>query len=390
MSCKSSSIPSSSPRDRITIGDVRRALAEPNIDISGGDFWEGKRRWVVRTMGRYRDPKQVADTLIARVGGAPVYVRDVAEVKLGYKKPDGTVRRFGSSVLAVNCLRRTGTNILQVQEELTKAVAELNAGVLAAKGLELAQVYDETEYIHSSIGLVWENIFEGGILTVLVLMLFLRSFRSTVVIFISIAVSIVGMFLMMALMGRTLNVPSLAGIAFAVGMLVDNFIVVLENAHRHRQMGKPPFKAAIDGASEVWGAVVTSTLANLAVFIPVLFVEDQAGQLFRDIALATASALVLSLLGGGRGRAHRIGADPGRNRVLISSERSSRPWEGNGHAARRDSARRGRSSAACWRASTAFGASLRPLGYSINAWVQARDRRLVAVSARALWSSPSA
>ena len=90
--------------------------------------------------------------------------------------------------------------------------------------------------------------------------------------------------------------PSLAGIAFAVGMLVDNFIVVLENAHRHRQMGKPAFKAALDGASEVWGAVVTSTLANLAVFIPVLFVQDQAGQLFRDIALATASALVLSLL----------------------------------------------------------------------------------------------
>jgi HAE1 family hydrophobic/amphiphilic exporter-1 len=281
---------------RITIGDVRRALAEANIDISAGDFWEGKRRWVVRTMGRFRDPKQVADTLIARVAGAPVYVRDVAEVKLGYKKPTGTVRRFGSSVLAVNCLRRTGTNILQVQEELTKAVSELNAGMLAAKGLELAQVYDETEYIHSSIGLVWENILEGGILTVLVLMLFLRSFRSTVVVFVSIAVSIVGMFLMMALMGRTLNVPSLAGIAFAVGMLVDNFIVVLENAHRHRQMGKPPFKAAIDGASEVWGAVVTSTLANLAVFIPVLFVEDQAGQLFRDIALAIASALVLSLL----------------------------------------------------------------------------------------------
>ena len=281
---------------RITIGDVRRALAEANIDISAGDFWEGKRRWVVRTMGRFRDPKQVADTLIARVAGAPVYVRDVAEVKLGYKKPTGTVRRFGSSVLAVNCLRRTGTNILQVQEELTKAVAELNAGMLAAKGLELAQVYDETEYIHSSIGLVWENILEGGILTVLVLMLFLRSFRSTVVVFVSIAVSIVGMFLMMALMGRTLNVPSLAGIAFAVGMLVDNFIVVLENAHRHRQMGKPPFKAAIEGASEVWGAVVTSTLANLAVFIPVLFVEDQAGQLFRDIALAIASALVLSLL----------------------------------------------------------------------------------------------
>ncbi len=104
------------------------------------------------------------------------------------------------------------------------------------------------------------------------------------------------MFLMMQRLGRTLNVPSLAGIAFAVGMLVDNFIVVLENAFRHRQQGKSPWEAAVAGASEVWGAVLTSTLANLAVFIPVLFVQDEAGQLFRDIALAAATALIMSLL----------------------------------------------------------------------------------------------
>ncbi len=138
------------------------------------------------------------------------------------------------------------------------------------------------------------------------------------------------MFLMMGLMGRTLNVPSLAGIAFAVGMLVDNFIVVLENAHRHRQMGKPPFKAAIDGTSEVWGAVVTSTLANLAVFIPVLFVQDQAGQLFRDIALAIASALVLSLL-------VALVVVPTASARILGESRwkpfrgKSRLWESNGH-----------------------------------------------------------
>jgi HAE1 family hydrophobic/amphiphilic exporter-1 len=363
---------------RLTIGDVRRALAEANIDISAGDFWEGKRRWVVRTMGRFRDPEQVADTLIARVGGGPVYVRDVADVRLGYKKPSGTVRRFGSSVLAINCLRRTGTNILQVQDQLTKAVAELNTGMLAAKGLELAQVYDETEYIHSSIGLVWENIFEGGILTVLVLMLFLRSFRSTVVIFISIAVSIVGMFLMMALMGRTLNVPSLAGIAFAVGMLVDNFIVVLENAHRHRQMGKPPFKAAIDGASEVWGAVVTSTLANLAVFIPVLFVEDQAGQLFRDIALAIASALVLSLL------VALVVVPTASARILGESRlnpfgRNKGTWQGNGRGAPATK----RTTAGLRYAlglTDQFGRSFVSFVTRINVWVQHSQPRLVAVS----------
>ncbi len=112
----------------------------------------------------------------------------MAEVKLGFKKPDGTVRRFGTSVIAINVQRRTGTNVLEVQEELTKAVDELNAGVLRVKQLELSQVYDETEYINSSIALVWENIVEGSVLTVIVLLLFLRSFRSTVVVFISIAV----------------------------------------------------------------------------------------------------------------------------------------------------------------------------------------------------------
>jgi HAE1 family hydrophobic/amphiphilic exporter-1 len=364
---------------RLTIADLRRALVEQNIDISGGDFWEGKRRWVVRTMGRFRDPKQVADVVVTRVGGSPVYIRDVAEVKLGFKKPDGTVRRYGTSVIAVNCLRRTGTNILEVQGAISAAVAELNDGVLKAQRLQLAQVYDETEYINSSIDLVWENISEGAVLTVIVLMLFLRSFRSTVVVFISIAVSIVGMFLMMSLMGRTLNVPSLAGIAFAVGMLVDNFIVVLENAHRHRQMGKPAFKAALDGASEVWGAVVTSTLANLAVFIPVLFVQDQAGQLFRDIALATASALVLSLL-------VAVVLVPTASARILGETRFTffknklQSWETNGHP-QRTSNRMVAGFRRMMARFDSFGASFVRWVTSINTWVQARDSRLVAVSA---------
>jgi hydrophobic/amphiphilic exporter-1 (mainly G- bacteria), HAE1 family len=281
---------------QITIADVRRALAAENKDTSGGDFWEGKRRWVVRTLGQFRSVGQVENVIIANRDGSPVYVRDVAEVKLGFKKPDGAVRRYGNAVIAINTLRETGSNVLAVMEGLQEAVKELNDGVLKQDDLELAQVYDETEYIHSSIDLVWDNIWEGAGLTFIVLLLFLRSFRSALVVFLSISVSIVGMFLMMLMMGRTLNVPSLAGIAFAVGMLVDNFIVVLENAYRHRHMGKTPFQAAVHGINDVWGAVLASTLANLAVFIPVLFVEDEAGQLFRDIALATASALALSLL----------------------------------------------------------------------------------------------
>ena len=128
------------------------------------------------------------------------------------------------------------------------------------------------------------------------LLLFLRSGRSTIVIALAIPTSLIGTFLMLNLMGRSLNVISLAGLAFAVGMLVDNAVVVLENCYRHSQMGDNPFAAAVRGAKEVWGAVVASTLTTLAVFLPVLFVEEEAGQLFRDIALAISSAVGLSLI----------------------------------------------------------------------------------------------
>ncbi|MBI3468469.1 MAG: efflux RND transporter permease subunit, partial [Planctomycetes bacterium] len=281
---------------QLTIVDVRQALRMQNKDTSGGDFWEGKRRYVVRTLGQFRSPEEIEEVLIARRDGAPVYVRDVGEVELGYKKPDGMVRRYGREVIAINASRKTGANVLDVMAGLQEAMDELNAGVLKDRGLQLSQVYDETEYINSSISLVYDNIIEGAVLTLIALLLFLRTLRSTVVIFLSITVSMVGMFLLMNLMGRSLNVLSLAGIAFAVGMLVDNFIVVLENIYRHHQTGDDALSATVNGTREVWGAVLASTLANLAVFIPVMFVQDQAGQLFRDIALAASSALVCSLL----------------------------------------------------------------------------------------------
>jgi HAE1 family hydrophobic/amphiphilic exporter-1 len=280
----------------LTIVDVRDALKAQNMDISGGDFWQGKRRWVIRTLGQFRNPKDVAGTIITHVDGAPVYVKDVAEVKFGHKKAEGLVRRFGTQMLSVNAIRETGANVLDVMEGLRQATQELNDGVLKQKGLKLTQVYDETEYIYSAVGLVQDNIIVGGLLTFLVLLLFLRSFRSSLIIGLAIPTSIIGTFLMLYLLGRSLNVISLAGLAFAVGMLVDNAVVVLENIYRHYQMGKHPFAAAVHGAKEVIGAVIASTLTTLAVFIPVIFVQQEAGQLFRDIALAISFGIGLSLI----------------------------------------------------------------------------------------------
>ncbi len=281
---------------RLTIGDLSRVLRQQNRDTTAGDVWDGKRRYVVRVMGQFRSPRQIEDVVVARRDGVPVYVRDVAEVRLGYKKPTGLVKNFGMSCIAINCVRETGANVLQTMHGLRGVCARLNEDVLASRGLELIQVYDETDYIYSAIHLVNQNIVVGGLLTVAVLLLFLRSGRSTIVIALAIPTSIIGTFLMLNVMGRSLNVISLAGLAFAVGMLVDNAVVVLENIYRHSQMGDDPWAAAVRGAKEVWGAVIASTLTTLAVFVPVLFVEEEAGQLFRDIALAISSAVGISLL----------------------------------------------------------------------------------------------
>ncbi len=218
---------------QLTIAEVRASLRGQNVDTSGGDFWEGKRRYVVRTLGRLRSPEQVESLIIARRDDAPVYIRDVADVQIGYKKPDGIVRRYGTSVIAINAQRETGANVLDVMDGLRAARGELNDGILASRGLELMQVYDETDYIDSAIGLVRNNIVIGGLLTVCVLLLFLRSGRSTLIIGLAIPTSIIGTFLILSLLGRSLNVISLAGMAFAVGMLVDNAVVVLENIYQH-------------------------------------------------------------------------------------------------------------------------------------------------------------
>jgi HAE1 family hydrophobic/amphiphilic exporter-1 len=176
-----------------------------------------------------------------------------------------------------------------------QVVNRLNKEKLNPLQVRLEWVYDQRSYIRGAISLVKKNIMIGGTLAIIVLLLFLRSISSTIVVATAIPISVIGTFIIMNALGRNLNVISLAGIAFAVGMLVDNAIVVLENIDRHRKMGKSPFDAAYDATREVWGAVLASTLTTIAVFLPVIFVQEEAGQLFRDIAIAVTCAVTLSL-----------------------------------------------------------------------------------------------
>ncbi len=280
----------------LTMLQLAQALDEENRDFSAGDFDEGKRTYVVRTVGEYQSPEHIENVIIARRGGMSVYVRDVASVKVGYKDPDTVVRQSGRPCIAVNALAETGANVLDTMDGLRKVVETLNEEILKPRGFKLYQVYDETDYIYSSLSLVQQNLIVGSLLAITILYLFLRTGSTTLVIGLAIPISIMGTFIALWFLGRNLNVISLAGMTFAAGMLVDNSIVVLENVYRHREMGKSLFEAAYDGTVEVWGAVLASTLTTIAVFVPIVFLKEQAGELFQDIAIAISAGVGLSLL----------------------------------------------------------------------------------------------
>lgn len=290
----------------ITPGRLADALRDTNIDVSGGEVADGKRDVRLRTIGQYRTPDEVAETVIVRSAGGPVRIRDVAEIVLTYKDPTGFVRSRGEPVIAINADREPGANVMEVMGRLRARIDALNApgGLLETEArragingrLALRQVYDQTIYIEDAIRLVRSNIWIGGTLATIVLLLFLRSIRSVVIIVVAIPISIIGAVVGMVALGRSINVISLAGMAFAVGLVVDNAIVVLENIFRHLEMGKRPMAAALAGAREVWGAILASTLTTIVVFVPILLIQAEAGQLFRDIAIAICIAVALSLV----------------------------------------------------------------------------------------------
>ncbi len=280
------------------IAEVRDAIARENRTTKAGQISEGKSRTVVRTLGEFSDIRQLEDVIVRQgaAGQGVVYLRDVARVVFGHEDRDFAVRHKGQPAIGLGVLRRSGANTIEVMRGVKAEVAYLNGQLYQGKGIRLQQVYDETEYIDESVALVTDNILYGGALAIAVLLLFLRSVSSVLVIAVAIPVSVVTTFVFLGLLGRTLNIISLAGLAFATGMVVDNAVVVLENIVRHREMGKDRLAAALDGAREVWGALLASTLTTVAVFVPILFVRQEAGQLFRDIAIAISIAVLLSLV----------------------------------------------------------------------------------------------
>jgi len=281
---------------QLTTASLINTLQTENINVSAGTMSVGRRNFRIRTTAEYKTPEDIRNVVLKSTGQRRVTVGDVAKVEEGFAKQEGIVLQNGDHGIALGARPEAGINILEMTDQLEDVVEWLNEEKLHGNGLHLEWVYDQRFYIRSAIKLIKQNIFFGGLLAAAVLLIFLRSIRSTLVVGLSIPISIVGTFILLDLMGRNLNVVSMAGIAFSVGMLVDNAIVVIENIDRHRKMGKDSYHASLDGTKEVWGAVFASTITTLAVFLPVVFIQEEAGQLFRDIAIAVVAAVSLSLL----------------------------------------------------------------------------------------------
>lgn len=285
----------------ITYAEALGALRGENRDVSAGTIDQGKREVRVRVLGRFTDLSQIASTVIAYREGKPVYVRDVGDVSLGFEKRTGFVRTGADDCLAMPVMRQSGANVVKVMADVRQKLGEIRADILprldsnVGKHLRLRQVYDETTYISASVDLVKDNLWQGGALAIVVLLLFLRSFKATGIIALAIPLCVIATFLVILAAGRTLNVISLAGLAFSTGMVVDNAIVVLENIVRRRDLGDPPLEAVYRGAKEVWTAILASTLTTAVVFIPVLTIREEAGQLFFDLTLALATSVLISV-----------------------------------------------------------------------------------------------
>lgn len=280
----------------ISLSQIINAVKKENIDVSAGTRAYGAKNYRFRTIGEGKTPDDIANIVIVSSDNSRLKLGDVAHVDYGYEKKDAFVRYNNKNAMNIGIIAQAGYNILDLTNDLEKVINDLNNTILKDNGIEFIWVSDQRGYILNAVSLVKSNIIAGGLLAVIVLLIFLRSIRSTLVIATTIPICIIGTFFIMNALGRSLNVISLAGIAFSVGMLIDNSIVVLENIDRHIALGgKKTINSVVKATKEVWGAILASTLTTIAVFLPIVFIKEEAGQLFGDIAIAVSAAVALSL-----------------------------------------------------------------------------------------------
>jgi len=278
----------------ISIDQIAARIRAENVNLSGGRLEEGNQRFLVRTLNEFKTVDEMSDAIVAYVAGRPVYLRDVATVERGYKDREAITRVRGRESVELAVYKEGDANTVQVANRISARFDAISDSL--PDDIELITVHDQSKFISSSVNDVKNAALLGGIIAIIVLYGFLSDSRATTITGIAIPVSVIGTFLLMYLNNVSLNIMSLGGIALAVGMLVDNSIVVLENIVRKKESGEGILESARNGTSEVAGAVVAATLTTIAVFFPMVFISGIAGQLFRDQALTVTFALVFSLI----------------------------------------------------------------------------------------------
>ncbi len=278
----------------IDINTLTRSIGR-TVDSSGGYMEVGRRRYLMNFQGRY-EPDELRALILDWREGSPVTLGDVATISVAPPNASQVVYQNGNKAIGMRVVRESGANVLATIDRLTKVLDELNAGILAERGIAIEKSFDPSVFINRAISLLSSNLMIGVLLAVCVLWWFLRQARATLLIALTIPICLLSTIIVLALFGRTVNVISLAGLAFATGMVLDAAIVVLENIVRLREQGEKASTASLLGASQVWGALLASTATTVAIFVPILFLKDVEGQLFADLALTIAIGVGLSLI----------------------------------------------------------------------------------------------
>jgi HAE1 family hydrophobic/amphiphilic exporter-1 len=278
----------------IPISTVTSALGENNINASGGRLRDRDSEFLVRTLNELADVDDIENVILSETDGRHVTLADIATIRRGWQEREIISRVQGRECVQISIYKEGDSNTVSVARRVRERLQQLKPHL--PQNVEITTLFDQSVFIQNAIDEVRSNALIGGVLAVLILFLFLKDLRSTLVIALSIPVSIISTFILMRQMNVTLNIMSLGGLALGVGMLVDNSIVVLESIARHRRQGDDPAQSAERGATEVGRAVFASTLTTVCVFLPIIFVEGIAGQIFKDQALTVTFSLLVSLI----------------------------------------------------------------------------------------------
>ncbi len=280
---------------RLTVQDVMKFIDRTNLNQSGSYFTEGTWEWTVRTVGELLTPEAFRRVRISKPGEPLLYLSDVAVIDDVYERPDSFCRINGEPGIIFDVYNQVGADIIQTIDQINQQLAAFKKEY-GPMGANFQKIYDQSAYIRDAVEIVRESLIQAVLLVLLVLFVFLKNWRSIFIVATSIPVSVIGTFIGMYLLGYSINVLSLAGLALSIGMIVDDAIVVLENIYRHRyEEHKSVVRACVDGSREVGMAVFMSTLTTAAVFVPILMLKGEVGTLFGPVAFIISCAIFLSL-----------------------------------------------------------------------------------------------